>query len=112
MLALERTDPAVMRPGQTVRAEIILGRHDGAIAVPRQAVFERAGRSVVYRLQGRDFVEVEVSLGPSGPGRVLVTAGLDDGDVIALADPHQFPPSEPQPGEHASSGPAVEGAIP
>lgn len=112
VLALERTDPAVMRPGQTIRAEIILGRHDGAIAVPRQAVFERAGRSVVYCLQGKDFVEVEVSLGASGPGRVLVTAGLDDGDVIALADPHQSPPSEPQAGEHASSGPAVEGAIP
>lgn len=86
-LALDRTEPGVMKPGQRVRARLRLDERPKALTVPRQAVFEREGRTVVYRRKGDQFEPVEVALGPSGAGRVVVERGLRPGDAVALADP-------------------------
>jgi RND family efflux transporter MFP subunit len=90
-LALPQTDQATMKVGQRVRATIILEQGD-ALVVPRQAVFERDGRLFVHRLSvhrgdGGQFEEVEVKLGSSSAGRVVITEGLQEGDRIALRDP-------------------------
>ena len=87
VLKLARTDPNVMKPGQRVRAVLDLDDRDNALAVPRQAVFEHEGKMVVYRRKGAGFVPVEVTLGPSGAGRVVVETGIAPGDVLAMADP-------------------------
>ena len=87
VLSLEHTDTKLMKPGQQVRAEILLADLTQAIAIPRQAVCELDGARVVFRLKGSNFDPVEVELGPSGLGRVVVTSGLSAGDVIALRDP-------------------------
>jgi HlyD family secretion protein len=90
-LALDRTDPGVMKPGQRVRALLRLDERPRALTVPRQAVFERDGRTVVYRSKGRGieprFEPVPVQLGPSGAGRIVIESGLRPGDIVALADP-------------------------
>lgn len=86
-LELPRTDPRVMKPGQRVRATLLLEELRGALLAPRQAVFDREGRSVVYRKGGRGFEPVVVKLGPSTMGRVVVASGLRAGDVLALRDP-------------------------
>ena len=86
VIELARTEPAVMKPGQRVRAELVLDRAD-ALIVPRQAVVDKDGRSVVYRRAAGGLVPVEVELGPASAGRVVVTKGLTAGDVIALRDP-------------------------
>jgi HlyD family secretion protein len=96
-LGLEATDAAVMKPGQRVRAELSLDRQPDAISVPRNAVFDKDGKSVVFRRDAAGFSAVSVELGPAAVGRVVIVKGLDAGDVIALRDP-----------EHA--GPADEGA--
>jgi multidrug efflux pump subunit AcrA (membrane-fusion protein) len=103
LLTLERTDPRVMKPGQRVRAELRLDERPAALTVPRQAVFERDGRTVVYRSEGAGFAPVEVVLGPSGAGRVVVERGLGAGDVVALVDPTR--PEE-------TGTPAPEGGVP
>jgi len=95
-LALDRTDPDLMKPGQRVRALLRLDERPRALTVPRQAVFDREGKTVVYRRQGDRFQPVEVALGPSGAGRVVIEgreSGLRPGDVVALADPMK--PIEP-----------------
>jgi HlyD family secretion protein len=86
-LSLDRTDPKVMKPGQRVRATLSLDERKGALLVPRQAVFDRDGRSVVYRKNGDGFDPVEVKLGPSTMGRVVVDSGVKPGDLLALRDP-------------------------
>ena len=86
-LALESTDHEIMKPGQRVRATLILAERDDAIVVPRQAVFEKEGRKLVYRRDGSGFEEVEVRLGPSSLGRVVLEDGIAEGDMIALRDP-------------------------
>lgn len=92
-LSLPTTDPATMKVGQRVRATIVLEQGD-AIVVPRQAVFERDGRMFVHRGSGGRFEEVEVKLGSSSAGRVVITEGLVEGDRIALRDPDGPDPAE------------------
>jgi multidrug efflux pump subunit AcrA (membrane-fusion protein) len=75
-----------MKPGQRVRGTLVQDRQD-ALVVPRQAVFEHEGTSIVYRRGAHGFTPVTVELGPASSGRVVVTRGLAEGDVIALRDP-------------------------
>jgi hypothetical protein len=82
VVALERTDPSVMKPGQRVHASIV--SMTDAIAVPRQAIVERDGASLVYRRGAHGFEPTPVQLGGGTAGLVAITSGLVDGDVIRL----------------------------
>jgi hypothetical protein len=85
---IERTDAKLMKPGARVRALLEIENQANAFAIPRQAVFEKEGRKIVYRKKGEDeFAPVEVTIGSSTAGRVVVTKGLNKGDEIALEDP-------------------------
>ncbi len=86
-LELDATDAAVMKPGQRVRAVLALDARPGAFSVPRNAIFEKNGKKIVYKLDGASFAPVEVTLGPAAVGRVVVEKGLAQGDEIALRDP-------------------------
>lgn len=87
VLELAKTDHAVMKPGQRVRATLILDKAD-ALVVPRQAVIAKDGKNVVYRRTAHGaFEPIEVELGAGTSGRVVIGKGLAAGDVIALRDP-------------------------
>lgn len=114
-LRLARTDPERMKPGQRVRAEVLMEDLSGVLTVPRQAVFERHGARVVYRLAGGGFEPVEVETGAAGRGRLVVEGPLGDGDRVALEDPTGADEPRPAPGdggepEPAPAGPALPGA--
>jgi HlyD family secretion protein len=98
-LALARTDPAIMKPGQRVRAVVRLEEADGVIAIPRGAVFEKDGKRIVYRREGGSFAPVEITIGRQSISRVVLDSGLAAGDVIALRDPT----------EKRAAGPAAAG---
>ena len=101
-LELESTDPAVMKPGHRVQAVIRLDEQESVIAVPRQAVFEEDDKKVVYVRRGGGFEPVEVELGASALGRVIIENGLTEGDRIALRNPTRpadDPSQEDQDGE-------------
>ena len=107
-LSLPATDPATMKVGQRVRATLVLEQGD-AIVVPRQAVFERDGRMFVHRQDGARFEEVEVKLGSSSAGRVVITEGLTEGDRIALRDPEGPGPAAAEAKAEAGAGGAAKG---
>ena len=87
VLTLDKTDKAVMKPGQRVRATLILDQQD-AIVVPRQAVVMKDSKNVVFKkTKSGTFDAVPVELGPGTSGRVVIAKGLDPGDEIALRDP-------------------------
>ncbi|HEY5946639.1 MAG TPA: HlyD family efflux transporter periplasmic adaptor subunit [Kofleriaceae bacterium] len=86
VITLEKTDHAVMKPGQRVRATLILDKAD-ALVLPRQAVIGKDGKNVVYKRGAHGFEATEVELGGGTSGRVVVTKGLAAGDVVALRDP-------------------------
>jgi len=88
VIALDKTDREIMKPGQRVRATLVLDQQD-ALVVPRQAVVERDGKATVYRRGASGFEPVAVELGAATSGRVVIAKGLAAGDVIALRDPTQ-----------------------
>ena len=88
-ITLDRTDPSVMKPGARVRALLDVENRIGAFSIPRQAIFEKQGKKLVYRKRGGKFEPVTIEIGSSTAGRVVVTKGLAKGDEIALRDPTQ-----------------------
>jgi HlyD family secretion protein len=90
ILSLEG-DSSGLKPGQRLRATLVMDELPAALVVPRQAVFRKDDDTFVERRQkwsGR-FERVPVTLGPGTVGRVVVTGGLGAGDVIALRDPRR-----------------------
>ncbi len=57
--------------------------------IPLDAVFEKAGRTLVYRLVGGQPEEREVKLGQKNEDFVIVKEGLAPDDHVALRDPLQ-----------------------
>ncbi len=84
---VDRTDPKLMKPGARVKAVLEVENQANAFAIPRQALFEKEGKRLVYRKKGERFEPVEVTIGSSSAGRVVVMKGLARGDQIALEDP-------------------------
>ena len=84
---LDRTEPAVMKPGARVRAVLEIENRKNVFSMPRQALFEKEGKKLVYRKRGDRFEPVPVEIATSSPGRVVVTKGLTRGDELALRDP-------------------------
>ncbi len=86
-VSLDRTDVGKMKPGARVRAVLELENLKSAFAIPRQALFEKDGKRLVYRKNNGRFEPVEVAISSSSAGRVVVTRGLISGDELALQDP-------------------------
>ena len=86
VIEVDKTDHAIMKPGQRVRATLILDTAE-ALVVPRQAVVSKDSKNVVFRRGKHGFDPVEVELGAGTSGRVVIAKGLSAGDVVALRDP-------------------------
>ena len=86
VVALDQTDPR-LRPGMTATPRIAVERIKDAILIPAEAVFQKAGRAVVYVLKGSKFEERVIEVARRGNGQVAVASGLAAGDRVALTDP-------------------------
>ncbi len=75
---LEKTDPRLMKPGARVRAVLEVENRANAVAIPRQALFETEGKKIVYRRKDGHFDPVDVTIGSSSAGRVVVTKGSSE----------------------------------
>ncbi len=109
-LELAATDPTVMKPGQRVRAVLALDGRTDAISIPRNAIFEKDGKKIVYKRSGGEFTPAEVTVGPAAVGRVVVERGLAVGDEIALRDPTAAVSEDPAPSASGGSPAALPGA--
>lgn len=86
------------KPGQRVRATLVLERLEGVITVPRAAVFERDGRRVVFVLDGARPRAAAVTVGRNSPSHVVIESGLVAGQRVLLRDPARSgdPPGPPR----------------
>ncbi|HJQ41046.1 MAG TPA: HlyD family efflux transporter periplasmic adaptor subunit [Thermoanaerobaculia bacterium] len=84
---LDQSDAKRMKPGSRVRSVLEVESQASAFAIPRQSLFEKEGKKLVYRRRDGKFEPAVVTIGSSSAGRVVVTKGLIDGDEIALEDP-------------------------
>ncbi|MEQ8979981.1 MAG: efflux RND transporter periplasmic adaptor subunit, partial [Deltaproteobacteria bacterium] len=74
--ALNDTTPA-MRVGGLVEVALPTGDDFEGVVVPRSAIVDREGKSVVYvQVDGEHFAERLVRVGPRAGGRVGIVSGL------------------------------------
>lgn len=106
LIEIKEQDPR-LKPGMSATCEVIIETipprpaepDSGAIVeadaevlplplfIPIDAVFEKGGRTLVYRMKGDDPQEQEVTLGKRNSNYVVVEEGLGIGDRVALRDP-------------------------
>lgn len=90
-LALDKSADR-LRPGTTVRLLIAGTKVNDVLHVPRQAVFEKNGKPVVYLRVGNRFEVHPVTLKYRTETRIALE-GLDAGAEVALIDPDKAPAS-------------------
>ena len=76
-----------LKPSMRADATITLGRVDGALAVPIQAVFTEGMVRFVYVPRGSKFVRVPVSIGRRSELYAEVTAGIEAGAPVLIREP-------------------------
>lgn len=74
----------LLRPGMFVEAEVLIERRENVAVVPRDAVADRAGKRVVFVLQGQRVVRREVELGLGDDRTVEVRSGVEQGDRVVV----------------------------
>jgi multidrug resistance efflux pump len=75
-------------PDLTASAEVLVDAEQDALLAPRGAVFEEAGKAVVYVQDASgNWVRKEIETGLESNTQVAVRSGLRKGDVVALQRP-------------------------
>ncbi len=78
---------ARIRPGMSATARIAADRVAAMLLVPAEAVFQRDGRPIVYRLHGSLFDEQQVEIAHRGREQAALAGGVSAGDRIATRRP-------------------------
>jgi multidrug efflux pump subunit AcrA (membrane-fusion protein) len=84
VLALDKADPAMMRPGMSIRVEVVRRRAADALIVPRAALHTMAGKARVKQAGGH---EASVDVDWCTPKACVVRGGVLEGTVLAVAGP-------------------------
>ncbi len=78
---------ALLRPGLLADVEITVEKIPDALHVPAQAVSEKNGKSLVYVAKQGKFEPREVQLLKRSESMMVLSGGVNPGEVIAMADP-------------------------
>ncbi len=79
---------ALLRPGLLADVEIVIEKIPNALHIPAQAIFQRDGKPSVFVLdkQGK-FVPRPVQLVKQSESLMVLSGGVEAGEVVALSDP-------------------------
>ncbi|MBN2337367.1 MAG: HlyD family efflux transporter periplasmic adaptor subunit [Acidobacteria bacterium] len=76
-----------IRPGMNLRGDVILEKYESCFVVPSGAVVARESGNIVYVQAAGKFEERPVQTGLSSHGEAIILEGVEEGELIALADP-------------------------
>jgi HlyD family secretion protein len=85
-LILDERDPRI-RPGMTATARIAADKLPNVTLVASEAIFQKDGRPIVYRLRGSKFDEQVIEIVRRGREQAAVSAGVSPGDKLAVRRP-------------------------
>ena len=102
----------LLRPGLLADVEIIVEKIPNAIHVPAQAVFDKDGRPVVYvqTAEGK-FQERPVKILKRSESTMVISEGLQPGELIALSDPTGGAGGKKKQEKKAGGGASPVGAV-
>jgi hypothetical protein len=83
-IALDRCDPATMRPGMRFQGKIELGRKRDAVLIPRAAVFLSPRGPVAYRRGLLGIESIPLRLGAQNDEFVTVLQGVSANDRVMV----------------------------
>ena len=101
MVSLDSLD-AKLRPGMSSSADITVNKLRGVIIIPARAAFDRGGKVIAYIKKGNGWEPREITTGEKNETQVVVKAGLQPGDTVALEEPPSAQPAKQ--GQPASGG--------
>jgi multidrug efflux pump subunit AcrA (membrane-fusion protein) len=87
ILRFDRAD-LELKAGTSVQVVVAGNEIRNALHVPRQALFEKRGKPVVYVKNGAGFAPHEVKITHRTESRVVLE-GLHEGDTVALVNPEE-----------------------
>ncbi|MCI0661617.1 MAG: HlyD family efflux transporter periplasmic adaptor subunit [Acidobacteria bacterium] len=88
IVSIDKTDANLMKPGVKMKAEVRAGDLKSVIVVPRSAVVKKDADLFVHvQKSPGQFEPVKVKLGQGDLIQVVVTEGLQPGQVVALNPP-------------------------
>ncbi len=99
-IQLDRADPR-LRPGFEAQLSILGDHLTRAVSLPAEAVFEHAGKKIVYCERGRGFEMQEVKVLALSEGRAILE-GIPVGTVVALVNPDKKRSRKPKEGGNAT----------
>jgi HlyD family secretion protein len=76
--------PSGLKPGMTAEVELAMPRRDNVLAVPSEAIWTENGRDVCFIVHDDGLERREVKIGQVTRDLAEVTAGLEEGEQIAL----------------------------
>jgi multidrug efflux pump subunit AcrA (membrane-fusion protein) len=76
-----------LRPGMSASTEIIIERVPNSLLIPSRASFAKDGKPAVFVQNGKDFTARNIEVGKQNDEDVVVTGGLQEGDVVTLENP-------------------------
>jgi multidrug efflux pump subunit AcrA (membrane-fusion protein) len=74
----------LLKPGMFARIEVALKERPGALAVPREAVFEEGGKRFLFVVEGSQAFRRAVFTGIEQGQLIEVVEGLKDGDKVVI----------------------------
>ncbi len=77
-----------LRPGMTAQCQVITDRFSDKLFVPLECVFQKNDTTVVF-VKRSGFDRRMVRVGPKNSDYVIIEAGVQKGDEVALHDPTQ-----------------------
>ena len=75
-------------PGYKANCKVILKQLKDTLVIPQVAIFEEDSLKVVYVKNNKGFEMRQISTGISSSKEIVVTAGLNENDVISLTRPN------------------------
>jgi hypothetical protein len=78
---------ALLRPGLLADVEIIVEKIPNALHIPAQAVFDKNNKPTVFVQKNGKFEAREIQLIKRSESMMVLSGGVQPGEVIAMADP-------------------------
>ena len=96
-IELEDT-PVGFRPGMSCYAEILIDELEDALYIPRQSVLFDGGETIVFVPTKKEPQRRVIEVGLDNNSWVQVVSGLEEGEIVLLAPPASFRPSDEEAG--------------
>jgi multidrug efflux pump subunit AcrA (membrane-fusion protein) len=84
-------DLKLIRPGMSLRGDVVLQKYESCFIVPSGAVSyrEKERDSLVYIKKKDRFIPQSVKTGLSSHGEAVILDGVQEGELIALTNPYE-----------------------